>query len=256
MKTPTEEADPTPVMGYVLHQKKHDSGESSWEELRVGSERNSHSFDRLACGSKYQYYIVAYNAIGKSDPSEILSAQTEGMAPVAPDKHSLLMTNTSAATIFLDSWHDGSCPISSFELVYKPKKSTRSKGESMKIFPAEQKRVVLKDLLPSTVYEIKMTAVNEAGTTEAFYNFTTGSLIRAIPAGNDMASIHGSVVPAPLLLDHHVILPTTIAIVSVFLLIVVIKLYYVRKRQASSPTNGVYGSSYGEFDSFIVIGNF
>ena len=245
---PEEDQDPsmpTPITGFVLHQKKHDS--SDWEELRVGSERNSHSFDRLACGSKYQYYIVAYNAVGKSDPSEVLSAQTEGTSPVAPDKHSLLMTNTSAATIFLDSWHDGSCPISSFDLVYKPKKSTRSKGESMRIFPAEQKRVVLKDLLPSTMYEVKMSAVNEAGVTEVVYNFTTGSLIRAIPAivsGNDMASIHGSAAPSPILfLDPNLILPTTIAVVMVVLLIFVVRIWLLKKRQSNS---NFYGTVYGK----------
>ena len=254
LKTDDPEAEVTPVTGFVLHQKKQDST-SDFEELRLPGDRNSHSFERLACGSKYQYYIVAFNAVGKSDASEVLSAQTEGMAPVAPDKHSLLMTNTSAATIFLDSWHDGSCPISSFDIVYKPKKNVRSKGESMRIFPAEQKQVVLKDLLPSTMYEVKMSAVNEAGTTEAVYNFTTGSLIRAIPAigsGNDMASIHGSsTVPSPLhLFDPNLILPTTIAVVMVILLIFVVRIWLLRKRQTNS---NFYGTVYGSWCPFTPV---
>jgi Down syndrome cell adhesion protein len=238
-----EDIDPTPVTGFVVHTKKHESS-SDWEVLRLSGDRNSHTFERLACGSKYQYYVVAFNAVGKSDPSEITTVKTEGSSPVAPDKHSLLSTNTTAAVIFLDAWHDGGCPISSFDITYRARKSNRVKGESKRVFPGAEKTVILKDLLPSTVYEIKMSAVNEAGITEAVYNFTTGSLIRAVPAGNDMASIHGSALPAPLTIDP-IILPTTIALVSVVLLFVVVKLWFFRKRQNPSPSNGVYGSNYG-----------
>jgi len=245
---PGEESEPTPVTGFILHQKRQDSN-TDWEELRLPGDRNSHSFERLACGTKYQYYMFAFNSVGKSDPSDIIHTSTEGMSPVAPDKHSLLATNTSAATIFLDSWHDGGCPIQSFDIVYKPKKNTRFKGDSLRIFPAEQRQVVLKDLRPSTVYEVKISAMNEAGTTESNYNFTTGSLIRAIPAivsGNDMASIHGSsVVPSPLhLFDPNLILPTTIAIVMVILLIFVVRIWFLRKRQNHS---NFYGTVYGKF---------
>jgi hypothetical protein len=238
-----EEVDPTPVTGFVIHTKKHDST-SDWEVIRLGGERTSHTFDRLACGSKYQYYVVAFNAVGKSDASEILSVKTEGTGPVAPDKHSLLTTNTTAALISLDAWHDGGCPISSFDVTYRARKSNRVKGESKRVFPAAEKQLILKDLLPSTVYDIRISAVNEAGVTEAAYNFTTGSLIRAIPASNDMASIHGSAVPAPLTIDP-IILPTTIAVVSLLLLFVVVKMWFFRKRHTPSPSNGVYGSSYG-----------
>ena len=168
------------------------------------------------------------------------------MAPVAPDRHSLLVANTSAATLFLDSWHDGSCPISSFDIVYKPVTSIRSKGESMRVYPVQQKQVVLKDLLPSTTYEIKMTADNGAGVTEAVYNFTTGSLIRTIH-GNDMASIHGSYASSPLhFFDPKLILPTTIAIVMVTLLILVVRIWLLKKRQAAT---NFYGTVYGQCSS-------
>lgn len=230
-----------PIVGFILHQKKQDSS-NDWEELRLSGDRSSHSLERLACGSKYQYYVVAFNAVGKSDPSEILSTKTEGTSPVAPDKHSLVTTNTTAATIFLDSWHDGSCPISSFEISYKARKSSRAKWETIRIFSGESKAVTLKELLPSTVYDLKIVATNEAGNTEGVYTFTTASLIRApaIVLGNE-ASV--SFTP-PLYLDVSLILPTTISLVMVVLLIFVVRIWLLRKRQSSG--NSYYGTVYGK----------
>lgn len=233
-----------PVSGFILHAKKQDSSHD-WEELRLSGDRLSHTFERLACGSRYQYYLEAFNAVGKSDPSEILTTKTEGSSPVAPDRHSLISSNTSTAILYLDSWHDGSCPISSFEIAYKPKKS-RGKPEVMRIFPAEAKVAVLKDLLPATVYEVKVTAINEVAPTESVYTFTTTSLIRApaVLLGNE-ASVS---FPAPIYLDASLILPTTISIVMVILLIFVIRIWMLKKRQSSSSHSGsgnFYGTVYG-----------
>ena len=234
------------VNGFILHAKKQDSSHE-WEELRLSGDRSSHSFERLACGSRYQYYLEAFNAVGKSEPSEILTTKTEGSAPVAPDRHSLISANTTSAILYLDSWHDGSCAISSFEISYKAKKS-RSKPEVMRVFPAEAKVTLLRDLLPGTVYEVKVTAVNEVSPTEYLYTFTTLSSIRAPPvlaSGNEASVSFGT---PPIYLDASLILPTTISIVMVILLIFVIRIWLLKKRQSSASHNGppnFYGTVYG-----------
>ena len=245
---------PPAVSGFILHQRKQqqDSQQASsdWEQLRLPGDRNSHSRDRLACGSKYQFYIVAFNSIGKSDASEIISVKTEGTSPVAPDRNSLIASNTTAATLFLDAWHDGSCPIASFEIFYRPKKSSR-KYDSIKVFPdgEKQRQHVIKDLLPSTLYELRIMAVNEAGSTEAQYSFTTASVIR-VPAtiSNDQASV---TFPPPIVLDVTLILPATISLVMIVLLIFIAKIWIMRKSsRRQSPT--FYGTVYGSCPSCLV----
>lgn len=171
-------SDLSPITGFLIYQKKVDAGK--WEELRVPGEQTSHIFESLDCGTKYQYYVVAFNAVGKSEPSEMIATKTEGMVPVAPHKHSMLSLNATSATIHLDAWHDGSCPIQSFKIMYKPQKSRKWTTFPDQIFHLEQKQIVFSDLWPGTGYDLKITALNEAGPTEAQYSFTTISLIKGL----------------------------------------------------------------------------
>ena len=266
-----------PILGFILHQKKHhpssDTSSNSghvltlatistdWEEIRLPSDRTSHTFERLACGSKYQYFITAFNSVGKSDPSEILTAKTEGNTPVAPDKNSLLSVNTTAAYIYLDSWIDGACPISSFEIQHKARKSNRSKWDSNLVFPASlitkeisdselinnqnqltngekliygQKFVIISDLLPSTIYDLKIIANNEAGSTEVLYTFTTASRTSggAILGGNESVHHGNNLVN----FDLTLLLPTTISLVIVIVLIFSARICLMKKRQLDSNT--------------------
>ena len=228
------------VGGFILHTKKQDSNHD-WEELRLPGDQWSYTFDRLACGSRYQYYLEAFNEVGKSDPSEIVTTKTEGSPPVAPDRESFISFNTSTATLYLDSWHDGSCPISSFVIAYKAKK-LRSKSEVMKILPSESKMVLLKDLFSSTLYEVKVTAINEVSSTESTFNFTTPSVSSFM---NNEASV--SFTPS-WYLEASLILPVAISIITVMLFIFMIRIWMLKKRQSSGSTSGsgnFYGPVYG-----------
>ncbi|CAG2102033.1 unnamed protein product [Medioppia subpectinata] len=163
--------DSTPATGFILHHKRESA---DWDELRL-TDTKSYAHQWLKCGTRYQYYLIAFNTVGKSDASSIVSAKTEGASPVAPDKNSLLSVNTTTATIFLDAFHDGGCPVNMFEVMYKLQKSRKWISLSNRAF-TDQKHIVLSDLMPSTSYDIKITAFNEAGSTEAQYSFTTSSL--------------------------------------------------------------------------------
>jgi hypothetical protein len=59
-----------------------------------------------------------------------------------------------------------------FEVMYKLQKSRKWISLSSRVF-TDQKYIVLSDLMPSTTYDLKITAFNEAGSTEALYTFTT-----------------------------------------------------------------------------------
>ena len=62
------------VAGYILHYKRESS---DWQELRL-SDVNWFLHENLRCGTRYQYYLVGFNSVGKSDPSQVVSARTDG----------------------------------------------------------------------------------------------------------------------------------------------------------------------------------
>ena len=61
-------------LGFILHHKKESE---DWDELRL-TDTKSYTHEWLKCGSRYQYYLIAFNSVGKSDASSIVSAKTDG----------------------------------------------------------------------------------------------------------------------------------------------------------------------------------
>uniref|UniRef100_T1KQ15 Down syndrome cell adhesion molecule n=1 Tax=Tetranychus urticae TaxID=32264 RepID=T1KQ15_TETUR len=244
-----QQAQTDPPTGYIIHMKRSNS--DKWESIEVSASQTSHTFEGLSCGTSYQFYIIAFNEIGKSDPSNIIYVKTEGLAPVAPDKHSLLSINSTNAVIHLDSWHDGGCPMNKIEIMYKEEK--RSDWLSLPfIFPSpssssvpsssssssatlsssrDEKDILLNNLRPATNYDLKITATNEAGPIQAAYSFKTSfkanrghSLI-----GNEASK---SSADHSLYLDMNLLLPTTITIgVTFIILTFLVCLIFLKKRQ-------------------------
>lgn len=68
-----------PTIAYVLHFKLQNSDIADYQELRLPGDRSSYLFENLRCGSKYQFYIYAINAVDKGDASEVITGKTEGM---------------------------------------------------------------------------------------------------------------------------------------------------------------------------------
>ena len=63
------------INGYHIYYKSHSSG---WEEKQISGHFSSFIIDNLDCGTTFQFYITAYNSIGKGDPSQIIAAKTKG----------------------------------------------------------------------------------------------------------------------------------------------------------------------------------
>ncbi|XP_049816620.1 Down syndrome cell adhesion molecule-like protein Dscam2 [Schistocerca nitens] len=160
----------SPILGYVINYKR-DHGD--WEELHIESRANSHLLQNLWCGTRYQLYITAYNKIGTGLPCDIVNAYTKGTVPVKPKQSQLLTVNSTVVTIWLDSWGDGGCAILYFIIEYHDTERSRDWTlVSNNVLPTERVYSVL-DLTPATKYRLRVTAHNNAGSTIAYYNFTT-----------------------------------------------------------------------------------
>nr|XP_027200228.1 Down syndrome cell adhesion molecule-like protein Dscam2 isoform X2 [Dermatophagoides pteronyssinus] len=230
------------ISGYILHYKRESS---DWRELKL-SNIQTFTHENLRCGTRYQYYLVGFNSAGKGDPSQVVSARTDGTSPVAPDKNSLLSVNYTMVTIYLDSFHDGGCKINNFEVMYKTDRLHNWTPLTM----SDQRTIVLNDLLPGHKYQIRVTAFNEAGSTEAEYHFITpmSSL------QNDQAIIlmgSRSTSSVPFYADVLVVVPSVISFVVIVVLLSLVYIIFTRKPR---HTNNIYGN-FNDQNKFTTEGN-
>ncbi|XP_068083883.1 cell adhesion molecule Dscam1 [Anabrus simplex] len=160
----------SPILGYVINYKR-DHGD--WEELQIEAKADSHMLHNLWCGTRYQLYITAYNKIGTGLPCDIANAYTKGTVPVKPKQSQFLTVNSTVVTLWLDSWGDGGCGILYFIIEYRD--AQRSYDWSLvsnNVQPTERVYSIV-DLTPASKYHLRVTAHNNAGSTVAYYNFTT-----------------------------------------------------------------------------------
>ncbi|XP_015905678.1 cell adhesion molecule Dscam1 isoform X1 [Parasteatoda tepidariorum] len=178
-----------PVTGYVLHHKLEDQ---NWHDTHLNGDQSVYTLKDLQCGSTYYIYLVAFNTVSHGNSSEIISAKTNGNAPIAPDKRMLLSVNKTTVTVNLNSWHNGGCPITFFIIQYKAAGHQEWTLVSNNIIP-EQQTITITDLNPGTWYSILMTARNDAGATDAEYVFATLTLTGEYPPRpSEMSDVNGS----------------------------------------------------------------
>lgn len=84
----------------------------------------------------------------------------------------MLTMNATVATVWLDSWGDGGCGILSFIVEYRTGRYASWIMVSNHVKPTER-IFSIGELFPSTEYQLRVTAQNNAGSTVAVYNFTT-----------------------------------------------------------------------------------
>ncbi|KAL3222312.1 hypothetical protein MRX96_028475 [Rhipicephalus microplus] len=172
--------------GFVLYWK---SETSDWSELGVDGVATSHTFQDLNCGTRYHFYAVAFNDVGRSEPSSSVSATTSGgrptkrgeqgirnvniITPLAPEKNELLSSNSSAVQLNLRSWKDGGCPIRFITLQYKLREERGWTAVPETIDAVASDAYVLGGLHPGSWYHLLVSASNDAGSTEAQFVFAT-----------------------------------------------------------------------------------
>ncbi|XP_055948529.1 cell adhesion molecule Dscam2-like [Argiope bruennichi] len=178
-----------PISGYILHYRLEDH---HWQETHLNGDQNVYTLRDLQCGSTYYIYLVAFNSVSQGNSSEVISAKTNGNAPIAPDKRMLLTVNKTTVTVNLNSWHNGGCPISFFVIQYKPSGHHEWTLVSNNIIP-EQQTITITDLTPGAWYSLLMTARNDAGSTDAEYVFATLTLTGEYPPRpSEVSDVNGA----------------------------------------------------------------
>ncbi|XP_067138815.1 cell adhesion molecule Dscam1-like isoform X2 [Centruroides vittatus] len=219
--------DGNPVTGYYLRQRQENK---NWEELHVSGEHNSYTALNLECGSRYQFSLIAYNSAGKGESSDILTAKTEGTVPVSPDMATALTYNSTSATVHMNSWHDGGCPLTGFLIRYRQKHETMWRVIAENV-PAEQNHVDITGLTPNTWYDVLIIAENTAGSTETEYSFLTSPIFESI---TPKTVINKDTIP--FYFDMTIILPVSVSLIVIIIVLIVVCLV-VRKKNSSESSH-------------------
>ncbi|CAG5100534.1 Similar to Dscam2: Down syndrome cell adhesion molecule-like protein Dscam2 (Drosophila melanogaster), partial [Cotesia congregata] len=158
----------SPLIGYTLHYRPT---HGNLDELQLSRRATNHELKGLLCGNMYHLYLTSHNKIGSSQPSPVLSVRTQGQAPGIPPAAAFLAPNSTSLSLRLHTWPDNGCPITYFVIQYRPVNEFHWTLVSNNV--QMQRKFVVTNLSPSTVYQLKVEAYNVAGSNQAEFNFVT-----------------------------------------------------------------------------------
>nr|XP_036670818.1 Down syndrome cell adhesion molecule-like protein Dscam2 isoform X7 [Drosophila suzukii] len=160
-----------PITGYTLFYRRTNG---NTDEMQLSRHASSHELKGLVCGSTYQIHLSAQNKVGTSPTSTMLHVRTQGQSPGHPASTALLAPNSTSLLVRLHSWPDNGCPLLYFVLQYRavtedPDAEWVLVSNALK----PQRRIVVNNLTPSTLYQLRMEAHNVAGISQADFTFVT-----------------------------------------------------------------------------------
>ncbi|XP_032686651.1 Down syndrome cell adhesion molecule-like protein Dscam2 isoform X10 [Odontomachus brunneus] len=196
-----------PLTGYTLYYR---TTHGTLDELQLSRHATSHELKGLLCGNTYQLYLTSHNKIGSSPSSPVLSVRTQGQAPGIPPATAFLSPNSTTLVLRLHVWPDNGCPIKYFVIQYRPANEFHWTlvSNSAKM----QRRFVVTNLTPSSVYQLKVEAHNVAGSNHAELTFVTLTKEGELPPPG--LSKRGITAVMPFYSDVKVILPLIVATVA------------------------------------------
>lgn len=221
----------SPIRGYTLIYKRDIDG-NQWQELLLESENTTFVLKDLYCGNRYQIYMVAHNREGSSVAGKFETVNTKGFAPIVPLHDSLLTTNQTSITIHLDAWIEGGCEIKKFVIEYKQKGNFDWILVANEVVP-EQKKYIIRDLVMNTSYLIRVSAISEAGISEAEYEITTVDN-RKYEVPTDIISNNSSKY-LPFYYNLNIIIPVAVTMI-VIIVVTATVCDFMRRRQYRYPT--------------------
>ncbi|XP_076663879.1 Down syndrome cell adhesion molecule 2 isoform X6 [Andrena cerasifolii] len=204
-----------PLTGYTLHYR---TTHGNLDELQLSRHATSHELKGLLCGNTYQLYLTSHNKIGSSPSSPVLSVRTQGQAPGIPAAAAFLSPNSTTLVLRLHVWPDNGCPILYFVIQYRPINEFHWTlvSNSVKM----QRRFVVTNLQPSSVYQLKVEAHNVAGSNQAEFTFVT--LTKEGEPPPPELSKRGISSAVPFYADVKVMLPLIVATVALVVAVVIV----------------------------------
>ncbi|XP_060831309.1 cell adhesion molecule Dscam2 isoform X4 [Bombus pascuorum] len=198
------------LTGYTLHYR---TTHGNLDELQLSRHATSHELKGLLCGNTYQLYLTSHNKIGSSPSSPVLSVRTQGQAPGIPPAAAFLSPNSTTLVLRLHVWPDNGCPILFFVIQYRPINEFHWTlvSNSVKM----QRRFVVTNLQPSSVYQLKVEAHNVAGNNQAEFTFVTLTKEGELSKRGIASSV-------PFYADVKVMLPLIVATVTLAIAVVIV----------------------------------
>jgi hypothetical protein len=161
-----------PIKNYLLTYRKQFG---DWQELLLDRRATSYILENLQCGTQFDFTIAAVNKIGSGSISEIAKVKTVGEKPISPMADHFLRINITSVILEFTSWQDGGCSILHFTVEYR-RYGYSNDWIVVSSNIALQSRFLIGDLEPATVYNVRIQAYNNAGSTVAEYAFETLSV--------------------------------------------------------------------------------
>ncbi|XP_055958792.1 cell adhesion molecule DSCAM [Patella vulgata] len=160
----------SPIQGFILNYKKE---HGSWQEVRLGPQNRTYIAANLLCGTSYKFNIRAFNRLGESNISQLVTAKTNGSVPILPPQNMILKEeNTTSVVLDLHTWETAGCPIRFYSVKYQVFNDEVWTFVSNSI-KYNTTLFTVQDLHPATWYDMVVTAHSDAGSTESKLRFAT-----------------------------------------------------------------------------------
>ncbi|XP_037570601.1 Down syndrome cell adhesion molecule homolog [Dermacentor silvarum] len=205
-----------PVTEYVLHQRKE---ADHWQETPISTMQPVYTVRDLECGTTYQFYMTAHNSLGRSEPSDVIRAKTDGAAPLSPTKEEFIQASQRHASLSLRSWKSGGCELLDFTVKLR-QGAAQAWTTVAEGLPANQTQLLLRNLTPGATYHVHVVARSTAGATEAQYEFTTPNGTAHV-ASVEATSSQPKRSSLPSMTDLEILVPILVSSCVVLIVIVV-----------------------------------
>ncbi|XP_026316076.1 Down syndrome cell adhesion molecule-like protein Dscam2 [Hyposmocoma kahamanoa] len=184
-------------MGGISYNLTWREGDGVWQEAwPVARETRllgiqQHTLTGLKCGTKYSIRVTATDSIGTSAPAHI-DVSTLGGPPMSPTSTDWLWSNATHIYVQLSGWDDGGCDVTKWDVEYKLLGSNtwlraenrapldlnlgwsyiegHYQSPSLRSMPTSY---AVGSLSPANWYQLRVTAVNDAGTASNVYTYAT-----------------------------------------------------------------------------------
>ncbi|XP_075710738.1 cell adhesion molecule DSCAM isoform X1 [Rhinoderma darwinii] len=169
------------IRGYILQYSEDNS--EQWGSFPISPSERSYRLENLKCGTWYKFTLTAQNGVGPGRISEIIEAKTlgkgtgvlscpskAGKPQFSKEQDLFASVNSTRVRLNLIGWNDGGCPITSFNLEYRPFGTT---VWTLAQRTSLSKSYILYDLQEAMWYELQMRVCNSAGCAEKQANFAT-----------------------------------------------------------------------------------